>query len=299
MDANSFSEITPIRTEADAVHQQSLLGMEPVELGLNCIYAIRTLDGFKTIDLTKEEVLRNAGEDRSRLHSDYTFTTVDSFVAYALSLFSSRGNDGKPTEQHTAGGYCPYRRHALCIADESTLAIRLVFDSQPHQWGDVVSTLQLQKSPEALRWEDKSGKYLAQQDFAEFAELNLGCFHTPDAATVLEIAQTFQAKTTVEFGSAVRLANGAIKLKREEAIEAKAGERSDITIPEELLLGFPLFKYDQSYQVRARLRYRIVEGVVRLSVLLLDPEHAFEHAFCEVVDRVSKMLDMPVYWGKI
>lgn len=277
-----FSECPPtIRTEADAVHQQTLLGVEPICLEPGKIYAVRTPDGFKTIDLTTEAVLKAAGEPRTRERSSYAFHQMHSFIAYAQDILKHERDD------------------ALCIADENDFTIRLIFDARSYQWGEVYADLQLQFSPEWTRWISSSGKYVSQQDFAEFCELNLESFASPSAATILEISQTFQAKTTVDFASAVRLSNGAIKLKREEKIEATAGERSDITIPEELRLALPIFKYDKPYEVRARLRYRIVEGSVRLSVLLIDPEMALEHSFKAVVDQVAGQLNMPVFYGKV
>jgi hypothetical protein len=95
----------------------------------------------------------------------------------------------------------------------------------------------------------------------------------------------------------VRLASGAIRLKREENVQATAGERADITIPEELAIALPLFKYGKAYSVKARLRYRVVDSAVKLSVLLVDPEMAIEHAFMEVIDEVSSLLEMPVFYG--
>lgn len=287
------------RSEADAVHEQALLGVEPVELIPGRIYAIRTAAGFKTIDLTTENVLQAVGWQRERAVSRYAFHDIKSFTDYVNGIFARRTAEGEPAQDGDKGAYRPLRKHALCIANEAALTIRLIFDAQPNDWGDVHADLKLQTSPEAQRWVGNSGKYLTQQDFAEFCELNLESFSSPAAATILEIAQTFQAKTTVDFGSAVRLSNGAIKLKREEKVEATAGERADITIPEELRLALPLFKYDKTYEVRARLRYRVRDSAVHLSVLLVDPEMAFEHAFREVVNQVSTQLDMPVFWGKV
>jgi hypothetical protein len=290
---------TPVTTEADSVHQQTLLGMEPVALEPCNIYAVRTITGYETIDLTKEEVLRNAGYNRERPVARYAFYTVDSFVTYANGIFARRDEDGTPAKNVKSGLFQPLRVHAMCMADETVFTIRLIFDAQPNQWGDIVADLVLHKSAEAERWERVSGKYLIQKDFAEFCELNLQSFSSPAAATILEIAQTFQAKTTVDFASAVRLSNGAFKLKREEKVEATAGERADLIIPEELRLALPLFKYGKTYEVRGRLRYRIMEGSVRLSVLLVDPEMAFEHAFREVVDECQNRLQMQLYWGRI
>lgn len=294
--ALTVEKFQPVRTEADSVHQQTLLGVEPSVLHPGNIYAIRTINGFQTLDLSKEDVLRRVGEMRRREVSSYTFHNLDSFVAYADRLFGgSAENDDQ--RQKTNGIY--RRDQAICVADESAHRIRLIFDSQPDQWGDNIADLALEASLEAKRWHEASGRYMCQQDFAEFCEVNLNSFNSPAAATVLEIAQTFQAKTTVDFASAVRLSNGAFKLKREEKVEATAGERADLIIPEELRLALPLFKYGKVYEVRARLRYRIKEGSVWLSVLLVDPELAHEHAFREVVNECSSRLQMPLYWGQI
>jgi len=283
-----------IRSEADAVHEQTLLGVQPVELTPGHVYAVRTRDGFKSIDLSQPDVLKAAGWERLSPKSSYAFHSVGSFTKYVAKVFSY-----DETDDDAYDAYKPRRNRALCIADEAARTIRLVFDAQPNEWGTVYADLKLLGSPEAKRWLEASGKYLAQQDFAEFCELNLQTFSSPDSATILEIAQTFQAKSTVDFSSAVRLSSGAIKLKRNEKIEATAGERADIAIPEELTVAMPIFKFGKAYAVKARLRYRIVEGAVKLSVLLVDPEMAIEHAFAEVINEVSSLLEMPVFYGQV
>ncbi len=283
----------PIRTEADAVIEQTLLGVPPVELTPGHFYAVRTNDGFRTINLTTPEMLKVAGFPRLEPQAHYAFHDIQSFTSYVLSVFD---NDPEGLDDDA---YRPRRSRALCIADEARETIRLIFDAQPNEWGNVYADLKLLGSSEAKRWAEASGTYMAQQDFAEFCEMSLETFSSPDAATILEIAQTFQAKSTVDFSSAVRLSNGAIKLKREEQINATAGERADISIPEVLTVAMPLFKYGKAYAVKARLRYRIVDSAVRLSVLLVDPEMAIEHAFKEVVDEVSSLLGMPVFYGKV
>jgi hypothetical protein len=280
------------RTEADAVIEQTLLGVKPIELHPGTIYVVRTRDGFKTIDLNQPDVLKAAGLDRLDPQAHYAFYNIQSFTSYVLSVFKDNAED--PDDAYRSS-----RSRALCIADEGRETIRLIFDAQPNEWGTVYADLKLVGSSEAKRWVEASGQYMAQQDFAEFCELNLETFSSPDAAKILEIAQTFQARSTVDFSSAVRLSSGAIKLKREEKIDATAGERADISIPELLTVAMPIFKYGKAYAVKARLRYRIVDSAVRLSVLLVDPEMAIEHAFKEVVDEVSNLLKMPVFYGKV
>jgi len=274
------------RTEADSIAEQALLGVEPVALNLGQHYAIRTPEGFKLVDLTTEAALKAAGLERLHPKSGYTFHNLGSFADYANSLF----DDVNPSESFG-------REHALCLADESQKTIKLLFDSGPYAWNSISTSLQLSFSPEMQRWTADNGRYMVQQDFAEFCELNLASFHSPDAATILEIAQTFQAKTTIDFSSAFRLASGAIKLKHEEQINVTAGERAGIIIPEALTIAIPIFKYGKAYSVKARLRYRTVESSVKLSVLLVDPEMAIEHAFNEVVAEAADLLKMPVHHG--
>jgi hypothetical protein len=285
------------RTEADAVIEQTLLGVAPVDLLPGKVYAIRTNHGYETIDLTQPQQLKRAGLQRLNPESSFAFHDVRSFTSYVNGVFNGPEGRNNDDECRKNNAYRPERSQALCIANENARTIRLIFDAQPNEWGTVYANLALTLSSEAIRWREASGKYMAQQDFAEFCELNLGSFQSPAAATILEIAQTFQAKSTVDFQSAVRLSSGAIKLKREENIHATAGERADITIPEELTIALPLFKYGKAYAVKARLRYRVVDSAVKLSVLLVDPEMAIEHAFKEVIDEVSSLLEMPVFYG--
>ena len=129
------------RTEADAVHEQTLLGIEPVVLNPGCFYAIRTTNGYKTIDLTTEATLKAVGWNRERPVSRYAFHNTQSFVSYVKGIFTSAGDDDP-------NAYNPRRDHAICIADETAFTIRLIFDAQPYEWGDVYTDLKLQTSPE-------------------------------------------------------------------------------------------------------------------------------------------------------
>ena len=83
-----MSELTT-RTEADAVIEQTLLGVEPVELLPGQVYVVRTRDGFKSIDLTKPEVLQAAGCERLNPQAQYAFHSVQSFTSYVLSVFDN------------------------------------------------------------------------------------------------------------------------------------------------------------------------------------------------------------------
>jgi hypothetical protein len=128
------------RTEADAVIEQTLLGMQPTELYPDNIYAIRTPNGYATIDLTKEEILKAAGFPRSSAKSSYAFHSIESFTLYAKGVFDACSVE---LDNIDNVDYIAYRRQAICIADEDRGTIRLIFDASPNEWGDVYAELQL------------------------------------------------------------------------------------------------------------------------------------------------------------
>ena len=114
---------------------------------------------------------------------------------------------------------------------------------------------------------------------------------------MLELAQHFRANTAVKFESSKRLANGQTKLEYREDIEAKAGTKGDITIPERISLALQPYEGGPAYNVPARFRYRIAGGELALGVILDRPRDILREAFAEVVDRVAKDAGVDIWHG--
>jgi len=104
------------------------------------------------------------------------------------------------------------------------------------------ATLQLTFTDDWKDWAGVSGKMLTQVELAEFIESHLATFVTPAGAVMLELAQSFQATSRVNFQSSRRLANGEAELEYTEVIDAKAGRKGSIPIPVTLELALRPFE---------------------------------------------------------
>lgn len=128
--------------------------------------------------------------------------------------------------------------------------------------------LRLRESEEWKDWTSLSGKLLPQEAFVEFLEGHAGDVITPDAATMLEVAQSLEARSGVDFKSAYRGADGQRKFKYEETTSAKAGSKGELEIPERITLSLRVFHGADRVEVPARFRYRITGGGLALGYVI-------------------------------
>lgn len=165
--------------------------------------------------------------------------------------------------------------------------------------GDHRVLLELLPTPEWQAWLANDKKWMGQQSFAEHLEDNAADVTTPDAATMLEIAQTFHATTGTIFKSAQRLHSGEVTLNYEENTGARAGEKGDLEIPTEFVLSIaPYAGQTDTAQVVARFRYRIRQGELSLSYALVRPEDHAREVFETIVSAVEDAIPHPVYAGR-
>lgn len=154
-------------------------------------------------------------------------------------------------------------------------------------WGDHRATLRLRQTPEWRHWMGRNGETLKQTVFAEHIEDGLADIVEPEGATMLELAQHFQATTKVNFKSAKQLADGQRQLVYEETIEAKAGQRGEITIPQVFVLGISPFEGSAAYRLNARLRYRLNDGALAIGYVLDRPDKVVRAAFDDILTEVE------------
>ena len=144
-----------------------------------------------------------------------------------------------------------------------------------------------------LAWTKRDSDWMPQDEFAEHIENNLPDIlvpsehqNAPSGADMLEIARTLQAKREANFRSGVRLENGDFQISYQEETQGSAGMNGQLEIPEAFYLGLPVYKNGDHYQVKARLRYRIREGVLRMRYELYRPEDIKDQSFEDVVQTV-------------
>lgn len=161
-------------------------------------------------------------------------------------------------------------------------------------WRRHTATLQLKQSREWLAWRQVDGKLLDQERFAEFVEDQLSTIAKPDGAKLLEICQTLTGRVGVQWRSQTILANGQRQLKWEESVEAKAGQKGDLTIPEALTLVLRPFQGGPAVAVEARFRYRLRDGQLAIGVKLAEADKVLEDGFAATVAEVQSNLQQDV-----
>jgi uncharacterized protein YfdQ (DUF2303 family) len=162
-------------------------------------------------------------------------------------------------------------------------------------WADHRAVLALRHSPNWQHWVGKNNRPLGQVAFAEHIEDGIDDIVSPPGAEMLELAQTFEAKNSVEFKSSQILASGQRKLLYQETIAARAGSGGDITVPSEFELGLCPFEGSPIYRVNVRLRFRINDGTLTLTYVLDRPEDVIRAAFADIVERVGEATSLEVF----
>lgn len=164
--------------------------------------------------------------------------------------------------------------------------------------GDHRAILRVRETPAWRAWLAYDGKMLGQVAFAEHVEDRLVDIVEPSGAEMLELAQTFSAKRTVEFDASKRVKSGETTLSyRETETEAKAGKRGEVAIPDEFVVALTPFEGGPAFRVKARLRYRITDDGLRLGYKLDRPDDVKRSAFSEIVQEIAGGIDAPVWNG--
>jgi uncharacterized protein YfdQ (DUF2303 family) len=249
---------------------------EPVPLELGKIYAVRTAGGgTQTIDLTTPEMTGQPGRKKGTT----TVRDTASFAAYFA----------KHSDPDTEVYACADRLTVTAVLDAHT--------SDTARWSGHWLLLALRKTEAWEQWLALDGKLMGQEQFAEFLEDHLPELLDPAAATMLEIAQSIQAATKVDFQSGTRLSTGERQFKYVENTTAKAGQRGDLTIPETFVVGLVPFEGSEGYRLTARLRYRITDQQLRIGYKLERPGDTLRTAFADVVTAIGEQIEQPVMNG--
>lgn len=152
-------------------------------------------------------------------------------------------------------------------------------------------------------WKEYDGKLMDQSTLAEHFESRSIDIIRPNAADMLELAQSFRATTASSFESSKRLSDGQRQFQYREEIDAQAGKKGQLDIPETFEIGLKPFEGADGFKVTARFRYRITDGVLRIGYKLDRPEDVLRQAFLTVVENVEEgvsslsRLNSPIFLG--
>jgi uncharacterized protein YfdQ (DUF2303 family) len=155
-------------------------------------------------------------------------------------------------------------------------------------WGRHRAELILEHSPEWLLWVAKDGKMMDQVAFAEHLREGMPDILEPNAATLIEIAESFETTTGVHFRSKVDFNSGAKKFKYDEETKATATSADgEIAVPRKFKLTLSPFLGEEPVEIIASLRHNSRSGNLELGYKLERPERAIDAA----LDRVAARLD--------
>jgi len=201
-----------------------------------------------------------------------------------------------------------YEKHAddggtEIYADIDALAITAVLNAdqgtgEAPGWRDHRVVLQLKHSQPWIDWAERNGKIQSQTEFANFIEDHLADIREPAAAEMLEIVQTFNATTKVNFGSSTILANGQRQLTYLEETQTSAGAKKNLTIPGTITLGLEVFDGATVVdKLTARFRTAVREGNLLMSYHLDRPEDVLKKAFKAIAGSIAEATGNPVWLG--
>lgn len=227
-------------------------------------------------------------ERPSRKTGNKSLSTLDSFIAYVQR---------HKTPDTTVWAHRNSGRVVAVFDDHSA------YDETPSEddhltagWQQHTATLQLEHTPEWLYWKAKDGMLLSQTDFVEHIEGGLMEIIEPDAADVLEVAQTFNATTGATFRSSVRLQSGQQQLQYDEEVQASAGVHGEITVPTRFVLALSPWEGEEARSVLARLRFRVSSGKLSLGYFLDRPDRVIRESLESVMKQLTDAFDN-VYVG--
>ena len=207
---------------------------------------------------------------------------ADSFIAYLA--------DHRDADSRIFAKLTPSTAMFVCVLDFHQAEVDLP------RWCQHTATFSPQNTVEWNRWLKRDRVPMTQVEFAEFLEENSKQIVAPDAVKMIEIALEFQAKTNVEFASAVRQANGNVAFKYEEVTEAKG--KGEMEVPTELTLGIVLFEGGEAYAIHARLRYRIEHKQLKFWYELINPHLIIKDALSSIQDKIEEESGVPIFNGE-
>ncbi len=164
-------------------------------------------------------------------------------------------------------------------------------------WGDHKAKYNAPLSPEWKAWTGVDGKKMGQVEIAQFIENNLVDVAEPEGATLLEICRTLEAKKKVNFSSSIRLSDGNNQFTFEEEISGTA-QKGQLAIPEQFVIGVPVFENGEKWRVDVRLRYRIEEGgKLVMWMELVRPHKVIEEAVKELRAKIAEGTGLAILNG--
>lgn len=268
--------MTNTDTSVQAVTALAQQALAPKQVEPGNIYLVATAAGaVQTVDLS--------GPEHTGKLARKTGTTTVRDAASFLTYYTKHHDEN--TEVYS---------------DVEQLSVTAVLDA--HQtnsprFGTHRLVLGLRRTKAWAEWLNLDGQLVDQDRFANFLEDHLPNLVDPDAATMLEIAQSIKATTKAQFQSSSRLQSGERKFVFTEDTTTSAGARGDLAIPETFKIAVPPFEGADAYSMTARFKYRLNGSTLTLGFKLEQPEERAKAAFADILGAISEGINTPILNG--
>lgn len=264
-DRNEIDSVIEVAKEAAAVHL----------LEKDRVYAVPDgRGGFTTVDT---DTYRAKPRDYKDIHRE--LDDIDNFIEYLAA------HDEGSTEIWAHLNPDRTQIKILAFLDAGTFESRQV-------------TLRFDETRRWKEWQALNGQYVDQGRFAEFLEDHTEDLLDPDAATMLEVAQSLRASVKTDFQQSLRLDNGQTQLVYKEEIEGKAGRAGKLTIPNDIAIQVQPYTTSDPFKVEAKFRYRLNGGALSLGVKLMNADRVVEHVFNQLIEKLTASDVAPIFLGR-
>lgn len=219
--------------------------------------------------------------------------------------------------------------HTLVFANDSREAPSLTAVLNYHEtgakgaprFGDHRSQFAFPLSDEWQAWKSMNAEPMRMDAFARFLEDHIvdvmpthlidvegdegtsrfvdtlgGTKRIADPAQLMSLANNLHINENSTVSQAQVLSSGEVKLDFQSSHDATQNGQS-ITMPTMFVVGIPVFKNGDAYQIIARLRYRKQGSALSFWYELWRDDRVFDKAFDESVDRVQKDTGLTVLMG--
>ncbi|MEH3055467.1 MAG: DUF2303 family protein [Patulibacter minatonensis] len=251
--------------------------------GVERLLLVKTNDGAgnQNVELWDLDDQGDQGPPDRRVRGTYTLHTIDALVDYVAPFvtdYSTAWVDGENASIEVV-----LDDHAARVDAERG-------DEQPAGLREHRAKLQLKDSPEWAAWAKIDAQYVPQEQFATFLEDWIRTVVDPPAAKLLELVTAFEATTSGQFKSAVRLDNGERQLVYEETITEggkSKGGAGTVKLPSEITLSLRRFVGEDAQRVKARFRWRKTGPVLVFGVVLDDVDEITEMAVDQIKTKLT------------
>jgi uncharacterized protein YfdQ (DUF2303 family) len=171
-------------------------------------------------------------------------------------------------------------------------------------------------SDEWVAWTTQNGKPMDQRRFAEFLEDRiidiLSVASGPSgglaqaladsiqvtfapAGRLLDLSRGLSIKVNARVTSAQNLATGEVQVGY--ATTHEDGDVPGLKVPGAFLIGIPVFRNGEGFQIPVRLRYRLHDGAIAWYYEMHGADRVFDAAFRDACDKAGNQTGLPVFFG--